>query len=526
MLAFALALAGSPLAADVVTEWNDVLLDAVRTDRTNPPRMTRFAAMVHTAIYDAVVGIVGGYEPYAVTDPAPPGASPEAAAAAAAHRVLADVYPAQQATFDAALAASLAAIPDGQPKQDGIDWGETVADEILSLRAGDGAADTVPYQAPEGANWWIPTPPAFAPPLLPNWPFVTPWAMSHGSQFRQPAPPPLTSSEYTQAFRQVKRLGDVDSVFRTADQSQIALFWNDGPGTATPPGHWQAIAQVVGQVQGNSLIDNARLFALLAITQADGAIVSWDNKYHWDHWRPVTGIVEAAADGNPDTSPDPTWASFIATPPFPAYTSGHSTFSGGSSRILAHFYGTDDVAFAATSDGLPGVVRGFASFSQAAEEAGQSRIYGGIHWQYDNQGGLTSGRALADHVFFSVLRPVVTPGTCNETASRLCLHGGRFQVEATWTTPDGAAGSGQGEALSDDSGRFWFFNPDNTELTVKVLDACGPFDRFWVFASGLTNVEVLITVTDTQAGRTRVYFNPQGRDFPPVLDASAFATCP
>jgi hypothetical protein len=525
-LALALGLGTSGAAADVVTDWNAVLIDAVRTDRTNPPRMTRHSALVHVAVYDAVVGLVGGYEPYFVASSAPTGASPEAAAAAAAHRVLTIVYPAQTATFDAALAASLGAIPDGPAEEDGVDWGVFVADEILNLRAADGSATTVTYETPAGANWWIPTPPAFAPALLPNWPLVTPWCMTHGAQFRQPAPPPLTSGQYTAAFREVQILGDVDSATRTAEQSEIALFWNDGAGTNTPPGHWQEIAQTIAQAQGNSLVDNARLFALLTIAQADAAIVSWDNKYHWDHWRPYTGIVEAASDGNPGTSPDASFSSFIATPPFPAYTSGHSTFSGSSARILAHFFGTDAISFSAASDGLPGVTRSFESLSQAAEEAGQSRIYGGIHWQYDNQGGLASGRALGDLVFFNFLQPVTAPGTCQETASTLCLGGGRFQVQASWKTPNGNAGPAQAASLTDDSGRFWFFNPDNTELTVKVLNACSGFDRYWVFASGLTNVEVQITVTDTEAGKTRRYFIPQGRDFAPVLDASAFATCP
>jgi len=527
-LTLALApLAAAPAAADVVTDWNTILIDAVRTDRTNPPVATRRSAMVHTAIYDAVVGIVGGFEPYHVTDPAPGGASPEAAAAAAAHRVLVDAFPAQAATFDASLAASLAAIPDGQAKDDGIAWGEQVADQILALRAGDGSDVPVPFDTPLGAGWWVPTPPAFAAPLVPQWPYVTPWTMNRGSQFREPAPPPPTSAEYTVNYLEVLRLGDVDSALRTADQSEIALFWNDGPGTNTPPGHWQDIARALGQAEGNSLLENARMFALVTMAQADAAIVSWDNKYFWDNWRPYTGIHEADTDGNPNTHPDPNWASFITTPPFPTFTSGHSTFSGGSSRVLAHFFGTDDLAFSAGSDGLPGVTRAYTSLSQAAEEAGQSRIYGGIHWQYDNEGGLRSGRALADHVFFNFLRPVAAAGACAPGTTALCLTGGRFRVEAAWATDAGASGPATAEQLTDDSGRFWFFRPDNTELVVKVLDACvPPFDRFWVFSAGLTNVEVTLTVTDTETGTARTYFNPQKSDYQPRLDTSAFATCP
>jgi len=526
-LILALTLAAAPAAADVVTDWNAILIDAVRTDSTNPPVMTRRSAMVHTAVYDAVVGIEGGFAPYHVTDPAPAGASPEAAAAAAAHAVLVAVFPAQAATFDAELANSLAAIPDGQAKDDGVAWGEQVAAQILDLRADDGSAAAVPYEAPIGACWWVPTPPAFAPALVPQWPHVTPWTMTGGSQFRVEAPPPLTSARYTADYLEVLRLGDVDSPFRTADQSEIALFWNDGAGTNTPPGHWQDIARSLAQVEGNSLLENARMFALVTIVQADAAIVSWDNKYHWNNWRPYTGIHLADTDGNPATHPDTTWSSFITTPPFPTYTSGHSTFSGSSSRILAHFLGTDDIAFSAGSDGTPGVTRDFTSISQAAEEAGQSRIYGGIHWQYDNTGGLESGRALADHVFFNFLRPTSAPGTCAPSATALCLTGGRFRVEATWATAAGTSGPATAEPLTDDSGRFWFFQERNTELVVKVHDACvPPFDRFWVFAAGLTDVEVTLTVTDTQTGTVRTYFNPQGTEFTPRLDTSAFATCP
>lgn len=511
--------------ADVILDWNEVLLDAIRVDRTSPPRATRGMACVNVSIYDAVNGILGNYAPYHVTEAAPAGASAEAAAVAAAYRALVALFPAQQATFDAARAASLAAIPDGPAKTGGIAWGEHVADAILALRDNDHSSDSYPWESPVGANWWEPTPPAFAPPLLPNWPYVTPWAMTSTSQFRQTAPPAPNTAEYVAAFREVKRLGRVDSTFRTADQSEIALFWADNPGTATPPGHWLDIARSLSAQRGLTLAENARLFALLSMTVADAAVVSWDIKFAYSNWRPLTGIQHADQDGNPDTVADPSWLPYIPTPPFPSYTSGHSTFSGSSSRLLAHFFGTDAIAFNATSDGVPGVTRSYTSLSQAAEEAGQSRIYGGIHWQFDNQAGLESGRALADHVFFNFLTPAATASTCNPGPTTLCLNGGRFKVEAHWNT-GGGSGAGTAESLGEDSGRFWFFSPDNTEVVVKVLNACSYDDRYWVFASGLTNVQVVITVTDTETGRVRSYFNPSGRAFAPVQDVQAFATCP
>jgi PAP2 superfamily len=511
--------------ADVVLDWNGVLLNAIRTDKTSPPKASRAMAAVHVAIFDAVNGILGGFTPYHVTAHAPGGASPEAAAAAAAHKVLVALFPAQRATFDAALTASLAAIPDGAAETTGVSWGESVADQILALRANDHSSDVVPYEAPLGGGWWVPTPPAFAAALLPNWPSVTPWCMTKGSQFRAGAPPFPTSKEYTAAYREVLRLGRQDSADRTADQTQIALFWADGAGTATPPGHWLVIAQGVAQQGHLTLLGNARLFALVSLAVADAAIVSWDHKYAFSNWRPVTGIQHADTDGNPKTTADPSWLPLIATPPFPSYSSGHSTFSGSSSRILALVFGTDAISFSTTSDGLPGVQRSFTSFSQAAEEAGQSRIYGGIHWQFDNQVGLASGRSLAEHVFFNFLTPVSAPSTCVPGPTTLCLNGGRFKVQASWNTGS-SSGAAQVVSQTGDSGQLSFFDPDNTELTVKVLNACSFNDRYWVFASGLTNVEVLITVTDTHAGRVRQYFNPRGKVFAPVQDVSAFATCP
>ena len=524
VLSVSLLIAGV-VRADAVLDWNSTLLDAVRVDRTAPPKAARAMAMVHIAIFDAVNGITPAYEPYLVTPAAPNGASADAAAVEAAYRTLAALFPAQVATFDAARASSLATIPDGAAKNAGISWGAQVAQAILASRAGDHSADVVNGSYPTGANWWIPTAPAFATPLLPNWPTVTPWCMARGDQFRSDAPPPPNSAAYAEAFREVKELGRAGSATRTADQSQIALFWADGAGTATPPGHWLEIAQSISEDRNLTLIQNARLFALLGLTVADAAIVAWDTKYAYSNWRPITGIQHADTDGNPDTDADATWTPFIATPPFPSYTSGHSTFSASSARLLSHFFNTDAISFSTTSDGLPGVTRSYTSLAQAADEAGQSRIYGGIHWQFDNVTGLRNGRALADQVFFGFLGPVTQSGICNPGATTLCLNDGRFKVEAKWKTAS-AGDNARAEAQGNDSGRFWFFSAGNTEVVVKVLNGCTLNNRYWVFASGLTNVETLITVTDTESGTTRRYFNPQGSVFAPVQDVEAFATCP
>jgi len=402
----AFCLAASETAhADVVLDWNDVVLESVRATSANPPMATRAFAMVHAAMFDAVNGVHRQYEPYLVRVPAPPGASPEAAASYAAHFVLKHLYPDRVEIFDAALDDALAGIR-GPARHKGRAYGMLVGLRIVLKRRNDGAFDTVEYEPSGEIGRWAPTAPGFLPALLPNWPYVKTWAMSHGAQFRPAAPPVLSDEEYADAFDEVKELGAFDSPTRTADQSESALFWADGGGTVTPPGHWLQIGQIFADTFDTDLLENARLFALLALAQADAAICSWDAKYAYDHWRPVTGIQLADLDGNPDTAADPDWRSFIVTPPFPSYTSGHSTFSGAASTILALYFGSDDIAFTAGSPGLPGVFRPFDSLSEAAEEAGQSRIYGGIHWQYDNLEALEAGRNLAAHVFESVLQPL------------------------------------------------------------------------------------------------------------------------
>lgn len=405
---------GGAASADAVIDWNNVTLDAVRDTPLNPPIATRLLALVHVAIYDAVSGVDRLYTPYLVTRSAPPGTSAEAAAVYAAHHVLVDQLPGLRADFDAALAASLAEVPAGPARNKARAWGRHVARKVLKLRRDDGWDRVVAYTPSGELGRWQPTPPRFAPALLPGWGLVTPWAMAGAEQFLPPETPPLDSAEFAAAFNEVKDLGRVDSPVRTADQTEIAYFWEDGVGSVTPPGHWFVIAQSAAAAFGNDLDENARLFALLAITNADAAIAVWFGKFYWDHVRPVTNIqLEADIDGNPDTEPDPTWLPELPTPPFPAYTSGHSGFSQGSATLLALFFGTDDHTFCGESpdperwpDHLPGVVRCWASFSEASAEAGQSRIYGGIHWQYDNQESLVLGSALAQHVFSNVLTPL------------------------------------------------------------------------------------------------------------------------
>lgn len=382
------------LAGDVVLQWNDILLDAIRTDKTAPPAASRAMAMVHTAVFDAVNSIGNWYQPYAIDLDVAPDASLEAAASQAAHDVLSALFPAQQATFNAALNGILNGIVDGPQETAGVNAGSTVANHILALRANDGSTDVVDYVAGGNPGDWRPTPSGFAPPVLPQWPGVTPFALNSGSQFRPGAPPALNSPLYTFDYNEVKEIGSINSTTRTADQTAIAQFWANGPGTSTPPGHWNLIAQTVSEDEGLSLKENARLFAVLNIALADAAITSWDAKYEFDMWRPVTAIREGANDGNPLTAPDATWTPLLNTPPFPTYTSGHSTFSGAGAAVLASYFGTDNISFVVASETAGVADRAFTSFSGAAWESGVSRIYGGIHYGFDNTAGLSSGAAV------------------------------------------------------------------------------------------------------------------------------------
>src|SRR5216110_1154527 len=390
-------LTGTLAHADVVTDWNTAALNAIRAGSTAPPIASRSLAVLHVSIYDAVNGIARTHEPYLVQSAVSASASREAAASAAAHDTIVNLFPAAASSFDALHAAILAAIPNGPQKTAGIVWGEFVANQILAARANDGHDAIVPPPGGSGPGVWVPTPPAFLPYLLPQWGFVVPFAMRNSSQFRPPGPPALDSQRYAADYEEVKELGALVGSTRTEDQTEIALFWADGAGTETPSGHWNSIAQIIGAAQGNTLEENARLFALLNIAMADAAICSWDAKYTYDFWRPVTAIAFA--------EPQLNWMSFIVTPPFPDYTSGHSTFSAAAATVLPLFYGTEDLPFTTGSDFLPGVYRSFPTCLDAAEEAAVSRIYGGIHFRSASEDGLHAGISIAEWTVTHYLLP-------------------------------------------------------------------------------------------------------------------------
>jgi hypothetical protein len=380
-----------------VTDWNTTLLDAVRTASSAPPLASRNMAMVHAAIYDSVNSISKKYSPYRVSIEAPAGASEEAATAAAAYRTLVGLYPAQAGKFDAALQSTLAKIPDGKAKQDGIALGQQVADQIISSRNTDGITKVVQYTPKIDLGSWMPTPPALAAALAPQWPQVTPFAMTSGSQFRPPGPPALEGAKYAEEVNYVKEIGKSDSLTRTPDQTDIAKFWGNAAGTFTPPGHWNQIAEKTATLTDQSLEDSARLFALLNIALADAAISCWDAKYEYNLWRPVTAIRQADTDNNPNTTADPQWQPLLTTPPFPEYMSGHSTFSGAADAVMSSVFGSD-FGFVDRGDRSVNSLRTYQNFSEAADESGISRLYGGIHLMSANVEGLSAGRNVGNYV--------------------------------------------------------------------------------------------------------------------------------
>jgi hypothetical protein len=382
---------------DMVLRWNEVALQAIRAEKTPPPIAARHLAILHLAIYDAVMAIERTHQPYLMDASAPAGASTESAVVAAAQRALSGLFPRQRQTFDLIAARCWADMPKGAECDPGAALGRFVAERMLEARCNDGSDNVGQYTYKTAAGSWRPTAPLFKEPLLPEWGYVKPFAIKKGTQHRPAGPPALTSLQFGAAFNEVKRLGGKQSQLRTDEQTQIAYFWEDNVGTVTPPGHWNRIAQAIAQDRGNTLAENARVFAHLNISLADAGVLCWVIKFTFDFWRPITAIREMGGDEK--------WTPLLETPPFPAYVSGHSTFSGAAAASLAQSFGADKIRFTTTSDGLPGVTRTFTSLWAAAEEAGMSRIYGGIHWQFDNVDGLKVGRTLGEYVSKNTLQP-------------------------------------------------------------------------------------------------------------------------
>jgi PAP2 superfamily protein len=359
---------------------------------------------VQAAIYDAVDAIDRTHEPYLIDLRAPRDASETAAADAAAHTALIGLYPAEQSMLDADYAAELAKVANGPAKDQGVKLGEQVATDLLAVRANDGSTVTpppfVPGTAPGDFNPALTQPPNFPTPVFTSWGKVTPFVLDSGNQFRPAPPPALTSHAYAAAVNEVQSLGSATSTTRTPEQTQIGKFWS-------PPiqNFWNQIAQEVATANHSDLPTTARLFAALNLSFADSAIAFYDAKYTYQLWRPVTAIRLASTDANPNTVADTNWVPLAGnTPADPSYPGAHSTISAAGADVLANFFG-DQQSFAVSSPALPGVTRSFSSFGAAANEAGLSRIYAGVHTRLDHVAGLTLGHDVANFVLHNALLP-------------------------------------------------------------------------------------------------------------------------
>ncbi len=392
---------------NVILQWNRVLQETLRTAGQQPPTIlpVRSFAMLHAAMFDAVNSIDGSYTPYLTDVPAMPNASLEAAAAQAAHDVLANLYPTRLAIFDAELANSLAGIPPDQVRR-GLKVGEVVGSRLLAARANDGWSVTPPsYVLPLTPGNWQPTPPAFPAAAFTHFSAVLPFAIGSSARFTPNPPPTLTSAEYAADFNEVKEIGLATSATRTADQTKVAQLWANVNTPTIAIFVWNNVARTVAIARNNTTVENARLFALINIAHHDALETTFTSKFVYGLWRPVTAIRRADEDGNPNTTQDAAWSSLITTPPYPTYAGNNAAIGTSQSTLLALFFGRDDIPFQHTWDGAGGATRSYVGFTAMADEEANSRIYGGIHFRFDNVAGQSAGRNVANYVFLNLMRP-------------------------------------------------------------------------------------------------------------------------
>jgi Domain of unknown function (DUF6851) len=404
IVALTVAVFASPSAAlaqdaKLVSEWNRVLFSVVA-----PAPPTRPAAMLHIAMFDAVNAIERAYTPYRIEVRASRGASTEAAAAQAAHDVLTALFPTQQAIFDSLLNSQLANLPNGREKQ-GIAIGRAVAKAVLEWRQNDGWPPTIvpdpTYVLSTTPGNWQPTPPANSFATNTFFPKVTPFGIQTSTQFLPPPPPTLTSQRYATDFNETKSLGLATSDVRTAEQTEIALRIAAVGFSTAPQEVFFRVAEDVARTQGLSLVDTARLFAFVSVAQHDGLQTSFTSKFTYGLWRPVTAIRRANEDGNPLTDPDPEWLPLLITPPYPSYAGNASCLSAAAARALQLAMGSDEIPFSVTWIGVPpntDVTRDYNRFSDLAEEFARSRIFGGIHYQFDSDASQSACPKVADYV--------------------------------------------------------------------------------------------------------------------------------
>jgi len=400
---------GSPFArADVVLDWNAIAVGTAIQNGANPFAQARYAAIVQLAVFEAVNSITGDYQPYLGTIVAPSGASPDAAAAQAAHDVLVNYFPKSQSTLDAQLAASLALIPDGQSKLDGIATGQAAAAAMIALRASDGSAPPkfyTPGPAVPGAYQATPSCPVIngvAMGAFFHWQNLTPFGIPDAHAYLLSPPPALTSNQYAKSYNEVMEVGSLNSTDRPVDRANVALYY----ASSSPTQVFNQAARQVSQEHYHSLSENARALALLNMANSDSFVAAFYNKYYYVFWRPETAIHAGASDGNPKTAGDPTFAPFITTPCFPSYPSNHGAGSGAAAEVLRRIYGEAGHLITLSNPAVPSIVLQYTRFNQILNDISDARVYGGIHFRFDQDAGASLGRAVGTAVFKDNLRPV------------------------------------------------------------------------------------------------------------------------
>jgi hypothetical protein len=401
--AASLILAATVLApatkADVVTDWNATTQRVLQATGGSPGI---YYAMVHAAIYDAVNAIDAGHEVYAVRPTtSAKGASKEAAAAAAAYHVLLALYPSQQALLDPAYTASLAPVPDGAAKSQGIAVGTEVASAWLAYRAGDGREASVPYAFQTGPGQYQRTPPAFRDPITPWVAKMKPFAMARPSQFRAEGPPDLTSERYADDLSATQSLGDINSTTRTAAETEVGLFHTESPVT-----FWARNVRAFAATQNLDVAASARLFAMVFVAFADSSIACWDSKFYYNRWRPVTAIQQADTDDNPATDADPTWLPLAPTPPHPEYPAAHGCVSGAILETLSSFFHTKHLNMTLTSTVPGSIPHTFTDTDQIIDEVLVARVYGGMHFPTSVAHGFKIGKKVGRLIARSYFQPV------------------------------------------------------------------------------------------------------------------------
>lgn len=393
---------------DTVVRWNRVLLDAIVVPGANPSTVFihRPMAIVSVAVFDAANSFDRTYLPYASpVDPAP-GASRDAAVAQAAHDALVALLPSLRERFDTALAASMTGIAEDAARE-GSRVGAATAAAALAQRANDGWTRTPPpLVLPSLPGYWKPTPPANQPATFTHYPDVDGFIVANGRRFLMEGPPPLTSARYAADFNETKTIGAANSATRTAEQTQMARLWHGVGTTTTSPNLWNIVLADVARASGWNGLDAARGFALLNMTQHDALLTAFTGKFLYGFWRPVTAIREADTDANSVTEADAGWSPLLPTPPYPGHPGNRACLSASQARLLERLFGHDNVPIEVTwtvANG-PAVTRAYNGFRQLANEEAKSRIWGGIHFEFESLASTGACTLLADYAFDNLLR--------------------------------------------------------------------------------------------------------------------------